>query len=38
MTDSHLSDLRFDALDLHESLRAGIADAGFEFATPIQLQ
>jgi ATP-dependent RNA helicase RhlB len=36
MTDSHLSELRFDTLDLHDSLRAGIADAGFEFATPIQ--
>lgn len=36
MTDSHLSDLRFDTLELHDSLRAGIADAGFECATPIQ--
>ena len=36
MTDSHLSDLRFDTLDLHEKLRAGIADAGFDFCTPIQ--
>lgn len=36
MTDSHLSDLRFDTLDLRDSLRAGIADAGFECATPIQ--
>ena len=36
MTDSHLSDLRFDTLELHDSVRAGIADAGFEFATPIQ--
>ena len=36
MTDSHLSELRFDTLDLHEDLRKGIADAGFEFATPIQ--
>ena len=36
MTDNHLSDLRFDTLDLHESIRAGIADAGFEFCTPIQ--
>ncbi len=36
MTDSHLSDLRFDSLDLNESLRAGIADAGFDFCTPIQ--
>jgi len=36
MTDSHLSDLRFDSLDLHDTLRRGIADAGFEFCTPIQ--
>ncbi len=36
MTDNHLSDLRFDALPLHESVRAGIRDAGFEFCTPIQ--
>lgn len=36
MTDSHLSDLRFDTLELEESLLAGIKDAGFEFCTPIQ--
>ena len=36
MTDNHLSDLRFDSLDLHPSLRAGIAAAGFEYCTPIQ--
>ena len=36
MTQSHLSDLRFDSLSLHEELRAGIRDAGFEFCTPIQ--
>ena len=36
MTDSHLSELRFDRLELHENLRAGIRDAGFEFCTPIQ--
>ena len=36
MTDNHLSDLRFDALELHEKLRAGIRDAGFDFCTPIQ--
>jgi ATP-dependent RNA helicase RhlB len=36
MTDNHLSDLRFDSLNLHESLRAGIRDAGFEYCTPIQ--
>ena len=36
MADNHLSDLRFDALSLHESMQAGIRDAGFEFCTPIQ--
>ena len=36
MTDSHLSELRFDTLELEDSLRKGIADAGFEFCTPIQ--
>jgi ATP-dependent RNA helicase RhlB len=36
MTDSHLSDLRFDSLPLDNSLRQGIRDAGFEYCTPIQ--
>ena len=36
MTDNHLSDLRFDTLNLHPSLHDGIRDAGFEFCTPIQ--
>ena len=36
MSDSHLSELRFDALTLQDSVRAGIRDAGFEFCTPIQ--
>ena len=36
MTDSHLSELRFDTLKLDERLRTGIRDAGFEFCTPIQ--
>jgi ATP-dependent RNA helicase RhlB len=36
MSDNHLSDLRFDALPLHDSVRTGIQDAGFEFCTPIQ--
>ncbi len=36
MTDNHLSELRFDTLDIHDDLRRGIADAGFEFCTPIQ--
>jgi ATP-dependent RNA helicase RhlB len=36
MSENHLSDLRFDALTLQESVHAGIRDAGFEFCTPIQ--
>jgi ATP-dependent RNA helicase RhlB len=36
MADNHLSDLTFDSLTLHDSVRAGIRDAGFEFCTPIQ--
>jgi ATP-dependent RNA helicase RhlB len=36
MSDSHLSDLRFDSISLRDSVRAGIRDAGFEFCTPIQ--
>ena len=36
MTDNHLSNLRFDELDLHPELREGIREAGFERCTPIQ--
>ena len=36
MTTSHLSELGFDSLNLRDSTRAGIRDAGFEFCTPIQ--
>ena len=36
MSQAHLSDLRFDSLPLHETIVAGIRDAGFEFCTPIQ--
>lgn len=36
MSENHLSDLRFDSLPLHESIHAGIRDAGFEYCTPIQ--
>jgi ATP-dependent RNA helicase RhlB len=36
MPEDHLSDLRFDSLPLHDSILAGIRDAGFEFCTPIQ--
>jgi ATP-dependent RNA helicase RhlB len=36
MSENHLSDLRFDALPVHETVLAGIRNAGFEFCTPIQ--
>ena len=36
MSDDHLSELRFDALALQDSVQSGIRDAGFEFCTPIQ--
>jgi ATP-dependent RNA helicase RhlB len=35
---AHLTELAFSALPLHASLRAGLAQAGFEFCTPIQAQ
>jgi ATP-dependent RNA helicase RhlB len=38
MTETHLSELRFDSLNLPESLSRGIAEAGFERCTPIQAQ
>lgn len=36
MTDNHLTDFRLDSLDLHPNLAKGVADAGFEYCTPIQ--
>jgi ATP-dependent RNA helicase RhlB len=36
MSQNHLSDLRFDSLVIDERVQQGIADAGFEFCTPIQ--
>jgi ATP-dependent RNA helicase RhlB len=36
MPEAHLTDLRFDSLALPETLARGIADAGFEWCTPIQ--
>ncbi len=36
MSENHLSDLRFDSLNLHEKIQDGIRAAGFEFCTPIQ--
>ena len=36
MTDTHLSEIRFDDLDIHADVKKGIAKTGFEFCTPIQ--
>ena len=36
MSDRLLTDVRFDGLDLEPSILRGIADAGFEYCTPIQ--
>jgi len=38
MPETHLSDLRFVSLNLPEPVARGIADAGFERATPIQAE
>ena len=34
----HLTETRFEDFDLDPELARGIADAGFEFCTPIQAQ
>src|SRR5689334_8644323 len=36
MTETHLSELRFDSLDLVPEVARGITDAGFVRATPVQ--
>ncbi len=36
MSENHLTDTRFDALDLPEAVLSGVREAGFEFCTPIQ--
>ena len=36
MSENHLSDLRFDSLEIEPRVLDGIRDAGFEFCTPIQ--
>ena len=36
MQDTHLSDLKFNELNLHPKLLKGVEDAGFEYCTPIQ--
>lgn len=36
MTETHLSDTKFEDLDIHADVQKGIKDSGFEFCTPIQ--
>ena len=36
MSERLLTDVRFDSLDLEPSILRGVADAGFEYCTPIQ--
>ena len=36
MTETHLTDQRFAALDLDDRVLEGVKDAGFDFCTPIQ--
>ncbi|MFT5112121.1 MAG: ATP-dependent RNA helicase RhlB [Parasphingorhabdus sp.] len=36
MNNSHLSEIEFSSLDLHETLKQGLVDAGFSHCTPIQ--
>lgn len=38
MQADHLSDVRFDQLPLHPSLREAISQRGFEYCTPIQAE
>ncbi|TQF01000.1 MAG: DEAD/DEAH box helicase [Spiribacter salinus] len=38
MEQNHLSDTRFESLNLHESLLTGLKEAGFEHCTPIQAE
>jgi ATP-dependent RNA helicase RhlB len=38
MPQTHLTDVRFDSFDLDPRILQGLADAGFDFCTPIQAQ
>ncbi|MBK1721131.1 DEAD/DEAH box helicase [Thiocystis violacea] len=38
MTDTHLTQTRFDSFALDQRILAGLADAGFTFCTPIQAE
>ncbi len=36
MADTHLSDTKFEDLDIHAKVKQGVVDSGFKFCTPIQ--
>ncbi len=38
MSDTHLTDVHFDSLDLDPRVRAGLSDLGFVLCTPIQAE
>ena len=38
MSDHHLTDTRYTSFNLADEINQGVADAGFEFCTPIQQQ
>ncbi|WP_295887093.1 ATP-dependent RNA helicase RhlB [uncultured Thiohalocapsa sp.] len=38
MSETHLTDVRFDSFDLDPAILQGLADAGFSHCTPIQAQ
>jgi len=38
MSETHLTDVRFDSFDLDSAILQGLADAGFSHCTPIQAQ
>ena len=38
MSKHHLTETRYSSFDLAEEINRGLADAGFEFCTPIQEQ
>ena len=38
MTQTHLTEIRFDAFDLDPTILQGLADAGFTYCTPIQAE
>jgi ATP-dependent RNA helicase RhlB len=38
MSDTHLTEIRFDSFDLDEPVLLGIREAGFDYCTPIQAE